>query len=223
MVNTGKPSKGCARCRRRKVLCDLQEPGCIRCARLGHVCPGYPNRNAANVTFKDATDATRKRARRIYDRLERQQEASSSIMHSRAGAAGTSEGADLALDLQSLSSLKDFIITGAVCTFAGQWSDDEVLLLDGNFQLAASMYPKCSPCLQAAVETYALWAMAIDKTGSMVALQTPVLQMYGRTLQMINRGLVHLSAAEVDHILLAVEMIGLFEVRKQRPTSAYGS
>lgn len=222
MVNTGKPSKGCARCKKRKVLCDLTLPGCTRCARLGHDCPGYPNRDAATVTFKDSTDATRRRARRIYDRLEQQQEASSSILDNRAVAAAQAERADISLDLQSLSSLKDFIITGAVCTFAGQWSDDDVLLFDGNFQLATSMYPECSPCLQAAVETYALWSMAIDKTGSTVALRTPMLQMYGRTLQMINRSLARSSAVEVDHVLLAIELIGIFEVRKM-PTSPCGS
>ncbi|KXJ94229.1 hypothetical protein Micbo1qcDRAFT_193451 [Microdochium bolleyi] len=34
-------SKGCQRCRRRKVKCDQTKPACTRCEKLGVLCPGY--------------------------------------------------------------------------------------------------------------------------------------------------------------------------------------
>lgn len=216
MVNTGRPSLGCLRCRRRKVRCDLTVPGCTRCLALGQQCPGYPDRATTSLTFKDSTDATRVRARRIYSRLQEDQRkapSSSSKTHVRRDSTRPPDEDAVALDMQSLSSLREFIITGAVCSFASHWRDGSTLLFDGNFHLAGNMYPNCSPCLQAAVETYALWAMALDKSSSMVALHTPVLQTYGRALRLINHAITHFDTSNADHLLLAIELVAIFEVR----------
>ena len=210
MVNTGKPSEGCVRCRSRRVRCDLTLPGCARCVRLGQPCPGYQQRNDTKaITFKDATDATRTRARRIYNRLEDQQ---STRKVSKATPRRPLDYDAPAFDMSSLSSLKDFIITGAVSTLSSHWREGSVPLFDANFHFASKLYPTCEPCLQAAVETYALWAMALDMPGSAAALQNNIMQTYGRTLGTINHALAHFNTVEADHVLLAIEMVGVFEV-----------
>ncbi|KAH7411226.1 hypothetical protein BKA64DRAFT_376496 [Cadophora sp. MPI-SDFR-AT-0126] len=41
MVNTGKPSSGCGRCRTRRIKCDGGRPECSRCLKYKKPCPGY--------------------------------------------------------------------------------------------------------------------------------------------------------------------------------------
>ncbi|KAF2815278.1 uncharacterized protein BDZ99DRAFT_472580 [Mytilinidion resinicola] len=38
---TGKPSRGCGVCRRRRIKCDEASPGCSYCLKRQIVCPGY--------------------------------------------------------------------------------------------------------------------------------------------------------------------------------------
>ncbi|KXL41507.1 hypothetical protein M433DRAFT_384154 [Acidomyces richmondensis BFW] len=64
MVYYGKLSKGCQRCRQRKVKCDQARPTCQRCERSGLNCPGYRNLNA--IIFRDET-------KRIIGQVSRQQ------------------------------------------------------------------------------------------------------------------------------------------------------
>src|SRR5271170_2072046 len=53
MVNTGRPSRGCHSCRKRRVKCDEGRPACQNCQRLTIRCPGY--REDAELTFRNAT------------------------------------------------------------------------------------------------------------------------------------------------------------------------
>ncbi|KAI1616928.1 hypothetical protein EDD36DRAFT_149315 [Exophiala viscosa] len=41
MPNVGRPSRDCHLCRQRRVKCDLRQPECERCIKLGRRCPGY--------------------------------------------------------------------------------------------------------------------------------------------------------------------------------------
>ncbi|KAK5050820.1 hypothetical protein LTR84_003379 [Exophiala bonariae] len=41
MGNIGRPSTGCGLCRKRRVKCDEDRPGCRNCKRLNKPCPGY--------------------------------------------------------------------------------------------------------------------------------------------------------------------------------------
>ncbi|KAK3937231.1 hypothetical protein QBC46DRAFT_461014 [Diplogelasinospora grovesii] len=51
MVYYGVLSKGCERCRQRKIKCDQQRPGCRRCEKSSAQCPGYRDLN--EVLFRD--------------------------------------------------------------------------------------------------------------------------------------------------------------------------
>lgn len=65
MPNTGRPSRDCHSCRKRRVKvstvrgcpsllthiqCDLKRPGCDRCLRIGKICPGY--REETSLLFR---------------------------------------------------------------------------------------------------------------------------------------------------------------------------
>ncbi|KIX08156.1 uncharacterized protein Z518_02812 [Rhinocladiella mackenziei CBS 650.93] len=50
MPNVGRPSRDCHLCRQRRVKCDLTQPECIRCTRLGKKCPGY--RDESDLLFR---------------------------------------------------------------------------------------------------------------------------------------------------------------------------
>lgn len=62
MVYYGKLSKGCERCRLKKVRCDQRRPGCKRCEKSGTTCPGY--RDLGQVMFRDESVRTIEKARR---------------------------------------------------------------------------------------------------------------------------------------------------------------
>ncbi|KUJ20462.1 uncharacterized protein LY89DRAFT_779225 [Mollisia scopiformis] len=54
MVFCGKPSKGCAHCRTRRIKCDLLQPACSQCLRAGKECPGY--RDQLALMFRDENE-----------------------------------------------------------------------------------------------------------------------------------------------------------------------
>ncbi|KAF2171200.1 hypothetical protein M409DRAFT_63572 [Zasmidium cellare ATCC 36951] len=59
MVYTGRPSAGCASCRKSKKRCDQQVPACGRCVRLGKECGGY--RDVSDLMFRDESHSVSRR------------------------------------------------------------------------------------------------------------------------------------------------------------------
>ncbi|KAI0016872.1 hypothetical protein F4780DRAFT_782815 [Xylariomycetidae sp. FL0641] len=49
-------SRGCLRCRQRRVKCDQGRPSCQRCIKRDELCQGY--RDDASLIFRDETDKT---------------------------------------------------------------------------------------------------------------------------------------------------------------------
>ncbi|KAF1964064.1 hypothetical protein BU23DRAFT_547988 [Bimuria novae-zelandiae CBS 107.79] len=61
MVNLGR-SWGCSMCKKRRIKCDEQEPGCKRCTKSGLTCPGYDSEKVLKIRFKDETALVTHRA-----------------------------------------------------------------------------------------------------------------------------------------------------------------
>ncbi|PVH68837.1 hypothetical protein DL98DRAFT_564583 [Cadophora sp. DSE1049] len=61
MGNTGKPSRGCATCKKRKIKCDQLTPACSQCTKSGWTCPGFPSQ--IDVNFRNQTDMVQKNFR----------------------------------------------------------------------------------------------------------------------------------------------------------------
>ncbi|KAF2656273.1 hypothetical protein K491DRAFT_392766 [Lophiostoma macrostomum CBS 122681] len=62
MVYSGRLSRGCERCRQRKVKCDQKKPACEKCTRLNLECPGY--RDLQQVMFRDQSASVVERAQK---------------------------------------------------------------------------------------------------------------------------------------------------------------
>ncbi|RDH29333.1 hypothetical protein BDQ94DRAFT_182352 [Aspergillus welwitschiae] len=63
MVYRGKPSPGCALCRKRRLKCDQERPACSQCLRIGQECPGYQDPQALRVYDQTAAVTTKALAR----------------------------------------------------------------------------------------------------------------------------------------------------------------
>ncbi|KAH8899899.1 hypothetical protein GQ53DRAFT_835917 [Thozetella sp. PMI_491] len=54
MVFYGALSKGCQRCRQRKIKCDQRKPACLKCEKAKKPCPGF--RNLTDIIFRDESE-----------------------------------------------------------------------------------------------------------------------------------------------------------------------
>ncbi|OAP60876.1 hypothetical protein AYL99_05878 [Fonsecaea erecta] len=61
MVFTGKPSRACVHCRRRKLRCDLRKNACGQCVRAGLSCSGY--RDPDQLRIRDESQSIMRKAR----------------------------------------------------------------------------------------------------------------------------------------------------------------
>ncbi|KAK5173446.1 uncharacterized protein LTR77_002127 [Saxophila tyrrhenica] len=59
-------SPGCFTCRKRKIRCDEERPGCKRCETHGVPCPGYRVDKPGGIEFKDQTTVTKQKADEQY-------------------------------------------------------------------------------------------------------------------------------------------------------------
>ncbi|KPM46280.1 hypothetical protein AK830_g314 [Neonectria ditissima] len=69
MVYCGKPSKGCSKCRERKIRCDQGEPSCGQCEKRHQTCPGY--RNLVDLMFRDESSHVINKAAKTRSRAAR--------------------------------------------------------------------------------------------------------------------------------------------------------
>ncbi|KAM3084481.1 hypothetical protein ACMFMG_001412 [Clarireedia jacksonii] len=61
MVYCGKPSKGCANCRARKIRCGQELPVCTNCTKASKICPGY--RNMLDLAFRNESSSVIEKAK----------------------------------------------------------------------------------------------------------------------------------------------------------------
>ncbi|KAL6906723.1 hypothetical protein GGI43DRAFT_238457 [Trichoderma evansii] len=98
MPNTGRPSRDCHLCRKRRVKCDLARPACQRCIKYGAECPGY--RDQQELVFRNADPAAvRKRKKRTP--------------HSPGVTESSSSASDSGYPTPDLSSNGDFMFTSS--------------------------------------------------------------------------------------------------------------
>ncbi|KAE8325265.1 hypothetical protein BDV39DRAFT_216450 [Aspergillus sergii] len=68
MVYRGKPSPGCALCRKRRLKCDQRQPSCSQCSRINQECPGYQDPRALRVYDQTTAVTTKALARAAITR-----------------------------------------------------------------------------------------------------------------------------------------------------------
>ncbi|KAE8344426.1 hypothetical protein BDV24DRAFT_160572 [Aspergillus arachidicola] len=76
MVYRGKPSPGCALCRKRRLKCDQRQPSCSQCSRINQECPGYQDPRALRVYDQTTAVTTKALARAAITRKSPSEESS---------------------------------------------------------------------------------------------------------------------------------------------------
>ncbi|KAG9257827.1 uncharacterized protein F5Z01DRAFT_303366 [Emericellopsis atlantica] len=131
MPNTGKPSKDCHLCRKRRVKCDLARPQCQRCIKYGAECPGY--RDQQDLLFRDANPAnTKKRNKRTPQLLTGQTDTLTPSASSHASSSSFSSPSTVNLDADLDPNLMATVPTDLVPLAGG---DDAF----GTFQVQMPM------------------------------------------------------------------------------------
>lgn len=116
--------------------------------------------------------------------------------------------------MQPLSFYRDTIVTGSVSAFCSEWNKDNVSILEGNMILAGSLYPTCSSCLVAAVETLALWNCSVSSGSVNSDVFGAARERYALAIRETRAATNKFDGDEhhKNQIMLAIELMGMFEV-----------
>ncbi|KAK5732023.1 hypothetical protein LTR17_010859 [Elasticomyces elasticus] len=182
MVNTGKPSSGCFTCRSRRVKCDGVRPSCLRCQKLRRTCQGY--RDINDLLFKDQTRKTIETATKFSRMRSRPR---NSLLFSR--------------------------IDSSLCLFFTDYiakPHDEAS--PGYLEFLPSMYLEADAGSSLPKAVHAVALMHTYNLGSHLEVKYSAQQWYGDALHSINEVLQDPMKRLNDDSLLAIWLIGLYEV-----------
>ncbi|KAK0732430.1 hypothetical protein B0T21DRAFT_384718 [Apiosordaria backusii] len=205
MVYYGVVSKGCQRCRQRKIKCDQRKPGCTRCHKSGLPCPGYRDLN--EVIFRDESS----RIIRISHKQGKKQTVSVLPGGNPPLAPSLSPSATNSLPA-SLSSPAGEV--GANFFFAKYvFHQDPFSMSSGYEDWLATAYRhndrRCAP-LRAAIEAAGLAGLSNINPSPQLSIQSK--QQYRDALTAVKEALSNPSQAADDATLMAVILLGLYEM-----------
>ncbi|KAF2113508.1 hypothetical protein BDV96DRAFT_688501 [Lophiotrema nucula] len=222
MVFYGAVSKGCQRCRQRKIKCDQQKPGCIRCKKAKTDCPGY--RDLSNVIFRDESKRIIRKARKAQNTVPVKEILSPAFVDSITVWDLTSPSTSSTPLPSSISpSLCQSLNEIAAHFFFARYTCDQPPLSRGYQAWLLETY--CNAPLNHALRT------AIEATGMAgisnvcyapeIAAQSKAL--YGRALAATNRSLEDPLEMAADETLITVIFLALFEFITLEDWSNYSS
>ncbi|KAJ5215620.1 transcriptional regulator family: Fungal Specific TF [Penicillium cinerascens] len=215
MVYGGKPSTGCYLCRKRKIKCDEERPGCRNCATYGRPCPGY----RPDAIFRNET-------RKVERLAKKDTNCSSSSSKNNTPSSQALMVADRSLD-RSASVLNLHRIADstweerAICYFFDQYTvpgDNEEGT--GHLEYLPPLYARAaevqstvkgSPaaCLRWAVDATAL--MTLANFSNAPPLMIKARQGYGRALRGLRDALASPDTAIMDETFASVLLLSLYE------------
>ncbi|KAJ0415648.1 hypothetical protein BJY00DRAFT_253676 [Aspergillus carlsbadensis] len=189
MVNVGRRSKACFKCRDRRVKCDLQRPQCRRCVQGGQSCPGYPE--AWDVVFRLQNDYAETKVQR------RVQQARTARMQQAEIEATVPRSVSISPQTQSLSRFyHDYVTSSGISLF---W--------------ILPWYRENNPTaayFQDALQAVALLSFARQRHSPDLLIQAR--GHYGRSIVALNIALSNPSLTADDSVLLALFLLSLFEL-----------
>ncbi|EXJ58816.1 hypothetical protein A1O7_06246 [Cladophialophora yegresii CBS 114405] len=224
MGNIARSSRGCARCRKRKIKCDEGRPGCQKCAQLRQPCPGYPFQ--LQLQFREPQDgpsavpdtkqqllgprypparpiiAARKPGSEYPAKVKTEDDASGSALQ------------NIAPTQRPISpSLRYDIPHQSMCFFlnlfcfqAGRLYSFPVLDFLPDMLRAA----EDGSCVKKAAMAVSRMTLADRYSGKDVRLQTG--KEYGQALRLTNATIRDTKASIQDETVLAVWLLGLYEM-----------
>ncbi|KAK1636083.1 hypothetical protein BDP81DRAFT_429010 [Colletotrichum phormii] len=183
MVYYGALSKGCQRCRQRKVKCDQRRPGCLKCEKGQKPCPGY--RNLTDLVFRDE----RQRIRR------------------KLGVEGTlSKPRKLPINYALCLDIED----RAVPFFFTHYTTTGPPFCDSYQSWLAETYREESPHNLVRHSIQAVGMAAISNVSNAPEVVLRAKERYGQALKATNMALHDPSQATADTTLMAILLLGLF-------------
>ncbi|KAK0669044.1 hypothetical protein QBC41DRAFT_320519 [Cercophora samala] len=205
MVYYGVVSKGCQRCRRRKIKCDQQKPECTRCHKSGLPCPGYRDLN--EVIFRDESI----RIIRIVRKGGREQNAPVLPGSDPSAACSLSPSAANALPASLTNAASE---VGANFFFAKYVFHQDLFSTSSCYQdwLATAYHHhdrRFAP-LRAAIEAAGLAGLSNIHPSPQLSIQSK--QQYRDALTAVKEALSNPSRAADDATLMAVILLGLYEM-----------
>ncbi|KAB5522947.1 hypothetical protein GE09DRAFT_1154699 [Coniochaeta sp. 2T2.1] len=190
-------SKGCERCRQRKVRCDQRKPTCLKCEKVKTQCPGYRNLN--DVLFRDESAKVARRARQFdQDPLLLPCRLSSSTSLSVPSSPINSIPQPVSQPLDEHAS---------TFFFTKYYSCDG----DGSHQWLANAYPILPEdnALRAVIRAAGMAGISNTYHAPFLAARSK--QQYGLALEALKKLLSDPKEAVRDEALMTVGLFGLFE------------
>ncbi|RFU24558.1 hypothetical protein B7463_g11781, partial [Scytalidium lignicola] len=210
MVYYGAVSRGCQRCRKRKIKCDQRKPGCLRCEKAKTQCPGF--RDLVDIMFRDESERIIRKASKLY--MENKIElprlpamldtnpTSSSIPSCSSLPPSTSISRTLGQPLNEIGA--HFFFANYTC--------NEPPLSDSYHAWLIQIYREDSTnhALRAAIKAAGMAGIANIFYAPDVASKSK--EEYGRALTATKKALADPAESVADTTLLAVILLGFFEL-----------
>jgi hypothetical protein len=197
-----------------RLQCDQRKPGCLRCQKSGHLCPGY--RDLDQVIFRDESERILRQVRRSEGSSAEGRLAiiSTSSEQNRSTLCSTSEFPASshfwpAIFSPILPAAPDL---GAHFFFLKYTSDEPPFPTDRAW-LAESYHASCggqAAALRASIEAVGMAALSNVCHSPRVEDQSK--RQYHQALAATNHALSDPVQAVADTTLMAVILLGLFEV-----------
>ncbi|KAB8265439.1 hypothetical protein BDV32DRAFT_144732 [Aspergillus pseudonomiae] len=191
MVYRGKPSPGCALCRKRRLKCDQRQPSCSQCLRIKKECPGYQDPRALRIYDQTTVVTAKALARAAVTRKAAQSPTSESSKTPPLSYLSTP------IQEQAMSHIFKF--------YVGTSQNRGVLPY-----LSDLLNADPSGALQATVKAVGLACMA--GIHHLPGLRRLAAEEYSKALQATNLNLQDTASATSDSTLGAVVTLSLYEI-----------
>ncbi|KIW18453.1 hypothetical protein PV08_02741 [Exophiala spinifera] len=200
MVFCGKPSKGCQRCRRRKVKCDATKPTCVRCQKAGEQCH---YRNFDEAIFRNQTSEVVRKFKRPLDEHSVAELQPLAVMSSTSSTA--SSPAMYSMPSASVYDIGANFFFDKFMSEKGTFFGDYSSWLGQLYSGATS-----SGLIRTVIEAVglsALFNVSLD-----LGVQIKSSEQYSKTLAALKLALDDPEQAKSDDTLLAITLLILFEM-----------
>ncbi|QKX53699.1 uncharacterized protein TRUGW13939_00779 [Talaromyces rugulosus] len=210
MVYCGKPSKGCANCRKRKIRCDLTEPSCLQCQRARFSCPGY--RNLMELNFRDQSqDVVQKAHTKIESRISSAKWKSQDLRYKRLPSTSSDSNPNRNQKWQIGHALSTSPSDQSICVFLHNYAPDDSVVMKVHLT-TSQITSQANSCKAVRCAISAIGLAVIANTTCQPSLLAEARGEYATALHLTNMALKNERMSLEDTTLSSVILLGMFEV-----------
>ncbi|KUJ10559.1 uncharacterized protein LY89DRAFT_740268 [Mollisia scopiformis] len=222
MVGVPGKSKGCHTCRRRRVKCDLGQPNCARCTKIGKVCEGYER----GLVFLNRTATGLEKRKGLEEALPRKSSESTILGNNIEGIADGSCLADMNVEAQRVPPQIDgkiLIVKRYESLFLEDFLPSDPRRggnILGLWLLESVCAVKPNRALDCANE--ALFLTRVGRMNGDSSTATQGRLRYGQALREVQRALLDKIEALRDETLAACQALSLYETLESSGSAVRG-